>query len=243
MQPLFSYLDLTLLSEPLTEDQLLSLCEKGVAPYKVAALCVPPAAVAFCRHCLNDSEVKIASVFNFPNGNQGMTTIKQAIEKALIAGVDELDVVIPFSKLDALTDLNSFTKIIRKFVAELKKTAPENLLKVIIGTDILREPGLIQAACYGALEGGGDFIKTCTGKGPGVTLAALTEIAKVIRLEQSSIGVKVSGGIKTPLFAYQLFNKAEELLPFPLGKHNFRIGASGLYDMLFSCPTVHESSG
>ncbi len=84
---------------------------------------------------------------------------------------------------------------------------------------------------------GGRFLKTSTGKTPqGATLAAVFAIVSAVMdsTYASSCGIKVSGGIKTPLQAQQYAQLAELLMGKAIHKDWFRIGASTLLEKLLS---------
>ena len=131
-----------------------------------------------------------------------------------------------------IDDLGQFQDIITEFVATIKNHAP-NILKMIISTDVLNDSKRIKAASIAVIQGGADFIKTCTGKtGNGITLEAWRDILDVVKAQDKIIGVKASGGVKTPDFALKIANMAQESYKTKLTPRLFRIGASGLIDEL-----------
>jgi deoxyribose-phosphate aldolase len=231
---LIQFIDLTNLSNEVTEKELIELCKKCQSKmYKVAALCVERKYVAFCKQYLSSSDILVASVFNFPNGDQEISKILDDISSSLSQGVDELDIVIPIEKLKEIDDVNHFKEVTLSFATEIRSFVPKNTLKFIISTDVLKKPSLIQAATEAVILAKGDFVKTCTGKnGSGVTLDALQCILGVIKNKESTVGIKASGGIKNFKFAGEIYNKAKMTYEKELTSKIFRLGASSLLDDL-----------
>jgi dienelactone hydrolase len=84
---LLSLLDLTSLSEDDTSAQIEALCRSAVAaPRLPAAVCVYPEHITTARHCLQGTEVKVATVVNFPDGGSDPTRVERETRRALAAG-------------------------------------------------------------------------------------------------------------------------------------------------------------
>jgi deoxyribose-phosphate aldolase len=232
---LIQFIDLTNLSDDIPETELVELCNKCESRnYKVAALCIEKKYIKFCKQYLSSSDILIASVFNFPNGDQDISEIFDDVSNALSQGVDELDIVIPIKKLKEIDDVNDFKDVILSFASEMRSFVPNNVLKFIISTDVLKQPSLIQAATEAVILAKGDFVKTCTGKnGAGVTLEALQVMLEVIKNYGGTIGIKASGGIKNFEFAGEIYRKTKKTYNNELTSKLFRLGASSLLDDLF----------
>ncbi len=235
-QRLIQFIDLTNLADVLNKEELIMFCQKSqTASYKVAALCVEKAYVEFCKNYLS-SGIPIATVFNFPYGNEEVAKIQDDIAQSLNAGADELDIVIPLEQLKKADNIMQFKNIIVNFVSVMREFVGTKTLKFIISTDVLNEISLIKAASEAVIRGKGDFIKTATGKtGTGVTLEALGAILEVITQMKSNVGVKASGNVKNAHFAAQIYHLAEKAYhPEKITTKNFRLGASSLLeDLLF----------
>lgn len=231
---LIQFIDFTNLANEISEKELVELCKKCQSnSYQVAALCIEQKYVKFCKQYLSSSSISIATVFNFPNGDEEMPKILEDISRSLSHGVDELDVVIPIEKLKEIDDVNHFKEAILYFATEIRSLAPTNRLKFIISTDVLKKSSLIQAATEAIILAKGDFVKTCTGKnGAGVTLDALQCILDAIKSMESTIGIKASGGIKNFKFAGEIYGKIKKGYEKPLTAETFRLGASSLLDDL-----------
>lgn len=233
-QQLLSCLDFTNLAVDLPVQTIDDLCQKAQT-YQVAAVCVQKQYIRHCSEILGDSSVLVASVFSFPEGDQPLKIIMQDIDRSLADGVNECDIVIPLKTLASIHDISHFQDTITTFVESLRSTFPrENAtLKFILATDVLQTKDKIQAATKAVVEGGGDFVKTCTGQhGGGATLQVLQWMLDTIQTNNSQIGLKASGGVKTVAFAKDLFQLVQSYHQQPLTVQQFRIGASSLLDEL-----------
>lgn len=196
--------------------------------FPVAAVCLYPNFSALAVDGLKDSAIKVAVVSgNFPNSQGFLATQLNECELALEADVDEVDIVLNLGEFDA----ENYQQVVAEIRA-FKGLMPNKILKVILETGYLKTPERIRVASEMAIEGGADFIKTSTGKEfPGATLEAVEVMAKVIAeyKEVRTVGLKISGGVKTYEDALAYF----EMIEKHLGKDymtpaHLRIGASSL---------------
>ena len=106
LKKIFSFIDLTTLSERDNAENVRHLCEKVnllVEAYpsmpNVAAICVYPELVPVVIECLENPLVNVASVGGGFPSSQTFTEIKlREIELALEMGADEIDIVLPVGK-------------------------------------------------------------------------------------------------------------------------------------------------
>ena len=228
---ILSFMDLTSLDSSDTPELIQALCQKAVTPQgEVAAVCVYPEFVATAYHALKNTDVHIATVANFPLGNDNLQDVLLSIRDAIKQGADEIDVVFPYDHY-----LEGERGLAREFVKECKKVCGQSVsLKVILETGLIHKPTLIADAAKLAIEGGADYIKTSTGKAEtGATLEAAAAILLTIKQLNASAGLKISGGIRDveQVLAYiDLINKV--MGPAWLTPDHFRIGASKLIDKL-----------
>lgn len=224
-----SLLDLTRLSEDDSEKTIAVLCEKALAE-KVAAVCLYPKFVPQAKALLKNSSIKIATVANFPNGDDSVSDIITSIESSLKEGADEIDVVLPYKRFMA-----GDRAYPSEFIRECKDTCGKKIiLKVILETGALEIDECIEEASRLSLLAGADFIKTSTGKiTTGATLHAASIMLKTIqRLSeetQRSYGFKASGGVRTFVQAQEYINLAEKIMGADwVSADTLRIGASQL---------------
>ncbi len=232
---LIPLIDLTALNDTDTESSVAALCEKAVTPLgNVAAVCVYPQFVPLVSAQLAGGPIKIATVVNFPEGQQSLTDVLVDISRALADGANEIDIVIPYHRY-----LAGERHYLHDFVAAARAACGlDASLKVILETGALLDPAIIADASYDVLGAGADFIKTSTGKlSPGATLDAATTMLLVIKHASSQlkhpVGIKVSGGIREWQQAANYIALADAIMGEDwVRPATFRIGASQLLDNL-----------
>lgn len=228
-----SLMDLTTLNDNDTDEKVIALCQSGNTEFGTpAAVCVYPRFVPIARKALKQagiSQVKIATVTNFPHGNDDIEIAVAETKAAIAYGADEVDVVFPYRTLIA-----GDTETGAELVKRCKAVCAENgvLLKVIIETGELKTDALIRQASEISIKSGADFIKTSTGK---VVVNATPESAKIM-LETirdlgvaGKVGFKAAGGVKTAEEAKIYLDLAASIIGAEnVNADNFRFGASSL---------------
>jgi deoxyribose-phosphate aldolase len=223
---LISCIDLTLLAEDASSEDLKTLNVQATQN-QVAAVCVYPHQLASFQSL---SGVRLATVVNFPHGNDAVPTSLDLIEQAIQNKAIEIDYVLPYKdylsghKQRALNHCQSISKL----------CASHNVqLKIILETGAFLEMESIYAVSKELINIGCDFIKTSTGKiTQGASLAAAAAILSAIKDSGSTCGIKISGGIKTTVQAQSYAYLAEFVLEKTINKQWFRIGASTLLQEL-----------
>ncbi|SCW39697.1 deoxyribose-phosphate aldolase [Rhizobium mongolense subsp. loessense] len=225
-----SLLDLTNLKDDCTQEQIDTLCARAQTPYgNSAAICIWPRFVAHARTVLGKGHpVRIATVVNFPTGDMEVADVAAETREAIADGADEIDLVIPYRKF---RDGNE-KAVIDMVTAVRAECTGGVLLKVILETGEIKDPGLIGRASELAIDAGADFIKTSTGKvAVNATLEAADIMIRAIRHSGRKVGFKPAGGIGSVADAALYLSLAETIMtpdwPMP---STFRFGASGLLD-------------
>ena len=96
---LIASLDLTSLNDDDSDETIDALCAKAVTPAgKTAAVCVYPRFIPLAKSRLA-SDIKVATVINFPSGLADIGLMEKEISSAVRLGADELDVVLPYRAL------------------------------------------------------------------------------------------------------------------------------------------------
>lgn len=228
---LLSLLDLTSLGEDDTCAQIETLCRSAAAaPRLPAAVCVYPEHITTARRCLQGTGVKVATVVNFPDGGSDPARVERETRRALAAGADEIDLVLPYRAL-----LDGDAACARTVVRSCRATCTNDVpLKLILETGVLGTPALIRAACAIGIEEGVDFLKTSTGKVPvNATAQAAAVILDAIAAAGGRCGFKAAGGIRTLADAVTYLDLAETRLGAGWSDPaHFRIGASALFGEL-----------
>jgi deoxyribose-phosphate aldolase len=230
-------MDLTTLEGADTPGKVAALSAKAIRPQpgddsipSVAAVCVDPAMVPTAAAHVRGSGVKVASVATaFPSG-QTFASIKVAeTREAVIAGADEIDMVI-----DRGAFLSGDYQKVYDEIQEIKEASGRAHLKVILETGELGTYDNVRQASILAMAAGADFIKTSTGKViPAATLPVSLVMMEAIRDFQREtgriVGFKAAGGIRASKTAIQYLVVLHETLgPTWMTPDRFRIGASSL---------------
>jgi deoxyribose-phosphate aldolase len=225
-------LDLTNLDENCTTDDIGKLCARATTPHgHVAAICIYPRFVKWAKTRLKRSPVKVATVVNFPAGGEDTAAVAAETERAVKDGADEIDLVLPFRRMDDDPKLAE-----DQIVAVCEAAGEGTLLKVILETGELKEERLIRRAAEIAIRAGANFIKTSTGKVPvNATPEAARIMLSVIADYGGDVGFKAAGGIRTVADAAVYLDMADEMLGPDWAKpETFRFGASGLLDSILA---------
>jgi deoxyribose-phosphate aldolase len=227
-------LDLTELGDEATVDDVTSLCAKAHGPHgNTAAVCVWPRHVAHAVEQLWGTNVRIATVVNFPSGDEPVDDVVAQTRQAVADGADEIDLVLPHRPM-----LAGDTAHAAAMIDAVRAVVPNDshVLKVILETGELVAPTAIRSAAVLAVEHGADFIKTSTGKTKVSATHEATEIMlEVIRDAGRSVGLKPSGGIRTLADATSYLHQADEMMGAGWATPaTFRFGASGLLTALIA---------
>ena len=182
-------IDHTILKADATEAQVAQFCDEALT-HGFRSVCVNSVQVPFAAGRLRGSDVRVCSVVGFPLGAM-LSAVKAAETAAAIAaGAHEIDMVIPIGALkDGRHDL------VRDDVAAVRAACPGAVLKVIIECCLLTDDEK-RVACRLSAAAGADFVKTSTGFSTGG--ATVADVALMRQAVGHGIGVKASGGVRTP---------------------------------------------
>lgn len=188
-------LDLTSLKDDDSEASIEALAARANTPHGApAALCVWPRFVATARRALDAQgldAVRVATVVNFPRGEDDASAVAHQIAQARACGADEIDAVLPHAALRA--DDVARAQAVLRAAREASGALP---LKVILETGELKTPALIRQASELALDAGADFLKTSTGKvAVNATPEAVAVMLEAIAARGAKVGLKVAGGV------------------------------------------------
>ena len=233
--------DLTTLEPDDDAGRVRSLARKALQPSDeddsvphVAALCTWWHLTRQAAHALDGSNVLVAAVAgDFPQGKRSLADKLAEVEAAVGDGADEIDVVI-----NRRMFLSGDTKGVYEETVAQGTAAGAARLKVILETGELGSSAAIRRAAVVAMAAGADMIKTSTGKmNPGATpQAALVMADAIADFEETtgrSVGLKVSGGIRSADSAMTYMSLFRERRgEMSLNPKSFRIGASSLLDAI-----------
>ncbi len=238
-QRALNLMDLTTLNDDDTDEKVIALCHQAKSPAgNTAAICIYPRFIPVARKALREQgtpDIRIATVTNFPHGNDDIEIAVAETRAAIAYGADEVDVVFPYRALIAGNEQVGF-----ELVKQCKEAcaAANVLLKVIIETGELKQDSLIRKASEIAIKAGADFIKTSTGKVPVNATLHSAELMMTVIAEMGvgkDVGFKPAGGVKTAEDAAQYLALADRLLGREWAdSRHFRFGASSLLASLLT---------
>ncbi|MCV6546291.1 MAG: deoxyribose-phosphate aldolase [Cohaesibacter sp.] len=232
-QKAISLLDLTNLNDECSEAEIEALCAKAQTPYgNIAAICIWPRFIKQAKPLLAGTQIKIATVVNFPAGGEDVAAVVKETEQALADGADEIDLVVPYQCW-----LDGRRGYAETMVVRVREVIPVTArLKVILETGELKEEAIIREISDMAIEAGADFIKTSTGK---VKINATPQAAEVmleaIAQSDKKVGFKPAGGVRSLEDAGTYLALAQKYLGADWAQPDtFRFGASGVLDALLA---------
>jgi len=183
---------------------------------------------------LKGSGVHVASVATaFPSGQAPLAVKLDDTRAAVADGADEIDMVINRGAFLSGRYLEVYDEIVA-----VRQACGDAHLKVILETGELATYDNVRRASWLGMLGGGDFIKTSTGKvQPAATLPVTLIMLEAVRdfrdLTGRQVGVKPAGGIRTSKDAIKYLVVVNETAGDDwLDPNWFRFGASTLLNDL-----------
>lgn len=186
IKEMVKYVDHTQLKAFATWEDIKQLCDEAIE-YKMASVCIPPCYIKRVHDEYGD-KINICTVVGFPLGYSVKEAKIAEVKRALLDGVNEIDMVINISDVK-----NGNYEAVKDEIAAIKKEIGSKILKVIIETCYLTEEEKIMM-CKIVTEAGADYIKTSTGFG---THGATLDDIKLFKAHiGSNVKMKAAGGIK-----------------------------------------------
>ncbi len=190
MIELAGHIEHTNLKPDSTKEDIIKLCEEAIE-HNFYGICVAPYHTQTAKKALLNSNVKLTTVVGFPLGYATVASKVEEAKKAIISGVDEVDMVMniaAFKSQDYATVQNDIQAVTTACHLQNKQ------VKVIIETAYLNDEE-IDKACRICIDCEVDFVKTSTGY---ASEGATPEKVKLMRsILPAKIKIKASGGIKT----------------------------------------------
>lgn len=202
----------------------------------VAAICVYSNFAEVVKDHLDVEGVDVCVVAGCFPSSQTFTAVKVAdVALAVASGAQEVDVVL---NIGMFLDEN-YEELCDELI-ELKNTAKDARLKVILETGCLKTAAAIKRASILSMYCDADFIKTSTGKiYKGASLEAAYVMCQCIKeyYEKTGrkVGFKAAGGVRTTEEALNYYAVVKEVLGDEwLNQDLFRLGASSLANAVLS---------
>lgn len=183
-------IDHTFLKPAGDRDAVSRLCEEA-RRYRFASVCVNPREVPECVRRLHGSGVAVCTVIDFPLGDSTNRARCFEAHDALIAGADELDLVVnqrllKYAPKTCEAELLQWVRTCRTFRTDA-------VLKLILECCNLTKAEIARG-CRMAKRVGFDFVKTSTGFAAGG--ATVADVRLMRRTVGPEMGVKAAGGIR-----------------------------------------------
>jgi deoxyribose-phosphate aldolase len=187
---LASLIDHTLLKPDAAKEEIEQLCREALQ-FCFASVCVNPNWVPLCASMLSGSGVKVCTVIGFPFGSHLPDVKAYEARRAVEQGADEVDMVINIGALKS----KDYALVEQDIRGVVKAVGKDTIVKVILETALLTRDEKVMGSSL-AKAAGADFVKTSTGFGGGG--ATVEDIRLMRETVGPELGVKASGGIRTP---------------------------------------------
>lgn len=176
------------LSPFVTSDTVKQACA-DTKKYGFATVDVYPTWTALVREEMKDSTQGILVTVGFPHGSTVTEAKVAETRKCLEDGATEIDMVINIARM-----LEGDEEYVKQDIAQVAACAAEfgRGIKVILEVGYLNDKQKVRAAEL-AVEAGAEYVKTCTGFGPGK--ASVHDIILLKSVVGDRAKVKASGGI------------------------------------------------
>jgi deoxyribose-phosphate aldolase len=202
---LAALVDHTLLKPEATDADVVALVAEGTE-LGVYAVCVSPSMVPTAVKASGAAEaggVRVAAVAGFPSGKHVSEVKALEAARAVASGASEIDMVI-----DVGAALAGDIDAVRRDIEAVRAATAGAVLKVIVESAVLlghASSGTLADVCRAAEDAGADFVTTSTGFHPagGASVRAVALMSETVG---GRLGVKASGGIRTPADAVAMLD-------------------------------------
>ncbi len=215
--------DHALLSPEADESSIMSLCQEAIE-YQFYSVAINPVWVRTAADELAGSNVKVLSVAGFPLSAARPDVKVFEATRAIADGASEIDMVanVGWLSSDRYGD-------VEKEIRAVRDALPYNvMLKVIIEAGKLL-PQQQREAAKCVINGGAQFVKTCTGFFGGATV---DQVSTLVEAARGRIEVKASGGITSVRQCRALLQAGAA-----------RLGSSSSVTIMEELKTVRELQG
>ncbi|MEM8611858.1 MAG: deoxyribose-phosphate aldolase [Cyanobacteria bacterium P01_H01_bin.105] len=187
------YIDHSLLMPTATVEHVDHWCSEAQR-YGFASVCVYPVHVQRAVENLHESSIIVGTVIGFPTGADTSGSKLFAAQEATEKGATELDVVINLGWVKSGQLEQVHTEL-----AQIVEATGQGV-KAILEMALLEESEK-RAAADVCMDAGVSFLKTSTGWHGGATVE---DIRLLKEMSRGRVGIKASGGIRTPEQALML---------------------------------------
>lgn len=170
------------------KEDVVKACEEAKR-YGFATVCVYPHWIPLAAEVMKGSGIGLLCVIGFPHGAHTTEAKLFECRDALEKGAAEIDMVINYARL-----LDGDYDYVRDEIEAIVKCSAEYGVgvKTILEVGYLTDEQKLKAAEL-AVEAGAEYVKTCTGFGPG--RATMHDIDLLYEAVGGRVKVKASGGV------------------------------------------------
>ncbi len=183
------YIDHTVLKQDAVKADIVTLCNEA-KENDFASVCINPYWIPVAKEILAGTGVDVCTVIGFPLGANATATKAFETKQAIADGATEIDMVI---NVGALKDKDY--DAVYNDIKAVVDAANGTLVKVIIETCLLTDEEKVKA-CELSVKANAHFVKTSTGFSTGG--ATKEDIALMRKTVGPNVGVKASGGVRSP---------------------------------------------
>lgn len=194
-------IDFTLVKLEYKKEEIINTCLEAIET-KPYCICILPKYIDLVKNLVDGKGIKIATVIDFPEGNGTYTEKIRQTKQAIDKGVDELEMVIDYNKIQKLENLpeeqyDKLYETIKKPVKEFGNLCIKNNItsKIIIETGILTLDQ-IKIALNILIDCDIDYVMTSTGFAETGAEEKKVKFINDIIPHNSKLKIKVSGGIR-----------------------------------------------
>ena len=189
----YKLIDYTRLSDSLTNDQIKDFC-KEAEDNNFYAVSVLPEFISSVYSFVKN-EIKVSALIDFPKGDSITKYKIDQIDKSIVNGADEIDVVINYQLIKNEDKTEELETEIRKLTEYCHKEGA--IIKLTIEIGALNEQE-IEKICRMCIENNVDYVSTSTGKLPNDdTFEKKIEKVKFMRkILPEYVKIKFTGGIR-----------------------------------------------
>ena len=186
-------IDHSLLSPIATPEMVTQWCEEADR-FGFAAVCLSPCYVPQAVKLLHGKSPAVCTVIGFPTGANTSAVKLYEAQTATEQGATELDLVINLGWLKA-----GRQDEVHREIAEICEATGQTVKVILEMACLTAEEKQIAAEI--AMDAGAAFLKTSTGWTGGATVE---DIRLLKQISRDRVGIKASGGIRTPEQALEL---------------------------------------
>lgn len=190
----YKLIDYTKLSDNLSTDKIKEIC-KEAEDNNFYAISVLPEYIA-TAYSFVKNDIKISALIDYPKGTSSTKSKINEIDKSIVNGASEIDVVLNYNLIKNDEDTEAIEKEIRDLAEYCHREGTIIKLTIEIGALNYQE---IEKICRMCIDSNIDYITTSTGKltNDDSFETKLEKVKYMRKILSDDTKIKFSGGIRT----------------------------------------------